>query len=168
MMGAGGLTAPLRLPRDQRLHVGRLEFRFRRGLVGILRYVLRGRRRLMPRRDDAYPVGAGAVLGFQEDDDELLRGVVLGHDARDVPIILLLDRFLVEVCEGVARAGQRLARDVDDDGAPPLFLERKGGDRREGGEVLDTDVVYPHPAEIPLALSLCPVWYVVVFGCHMR
>ena len=31
-----------------------------------------------------------------------------------------------------------------------IILERKGGDRRERVEVLDTDVVYPHPAEITL------------------
>ena len=57
----------------------------------------------------------------------------------------------------VAPALYRLQRGINDDSAPPGVLECGGGHRPEQVEVFGTDVVYPHRAEICLALSLCPV-----------
>ena len=122
MMRARGLTIPLSLARDQRFYVGWCVFT--------------GHCVLRLWRDDTYPVGAGAVLGFQEYDNELLRRILLGYYASDTLISWLRHK-------GAARTRHRLPRDVNDDSTPPRCGRRKRGDRREYVEVLNG------PAEIP-------------------
>jgi len=151
---------PFGLPRDQRLHIGQLELRFCRWLAGMVRCTFACHGFLRLPRNCAQPVGAGAVLRFQQHDDELLRRLVLSHHTTGVLVAQFFDLILGKVPEGVACAGHRLARGVDDDSTAPGVLERDGGDRREHVEV------FGDPAEIGLALSLCPGWYVAVFGCH--
>lgn len=60
----------------------------------------------------------------------------------------------------VAPALYRLQRGINDDSAPPVVFECGGGSRPEHVEV------FPDPAKICLALSLCSVWCSKVFGRH--
>ena len=86
--------------------------------------------------------------------------IILGHHAHGVLATVFLNLFLRKVAEQAARAGYRPACGINDDGAPAGIFE---GDRSGRPEIVQ---VFPDPVKICLALSVCPVWYVLAFGCH--
>jgi len=160
LVGTCCLTTPFSLPLHQRLPIGWIELLLCGWLAGVARYDFICSRLLRPWRNQAYPIGAGAVAGFQKHNDEFPRWVILGHHAPGVLITLFFNLLLGEVDERVASARYRLARGINNHSSPPGVLERGCSSRPEHIEV------FPDPAKICLAFSMCPVWYVTVFACH--
>ena len=91
-----------------------------------------GRGEIRPWQAAAKTVGTGTAFRFEEDDDQFILGIILGHQAVDIFIFVPLDGFLGEVVTGMAGSCCD-GSGIHDNGAATQALEGQGSSCMEKG-----------------------------------